>query len=232
MLTTKNIVGYGRVSTAKQSESGLGLESQLASLEGFAKQHSARVLHTYVEVESGKRNDRPELAKALAHARRARATLVVSKLDRLARSCLFLAQLLESDVPFLAIDNASANRMTLQILASVAEQEARAISQRTKDALAAYKARGGKLGASLPQCRNLTMVAARRGRDASARARAAAAQAARDELAPIVLGLRDEGLTLEQVAERLNEEGLQTRRGRPWTRAHVSLLLTALGGNA
>jgi DNA invertase Pin-like site-specific DNA recombinase len=228
MLTTKSIVGYARVSSQKQGESGLGLESQMASLEAFAREHHARLLQVYVEVESGRRDDRPELTKALAHARRARATLVVSKLDRLARSCLFLARLLDSDVPFLAIDNFSANRLTIHILSAVAEAEARAISQRTKDALAAYKARGGRLGAALPQCRNLTEEAAAKGRAASAIARGAAARAAREELAPLVLDLRAQGLTLDEVARKLNDQGLQTRRGKAWTKGHVSLLLDAL----
>jgi DNA invertase Pin-like site-specific DNA recombinase len=235
MLRTKSIVGYARVSTVRQgvdsksiSGFGLGLESQIANLEGFAKSNGVRLLKTYVEIESGRRSDREQLRAALGHARRAKATLVVSKLDRLARSCLFLSQLLQSDVPFLALDMPAANETMIQIMAALGEHEAKAISERTKVALQQYKARGGLLGASLPQCRNLTPDAVLRGRAKSAEVRSAAARTAREELAPIVTELRAEGLTLDQVATRLNEQGLQTRRGRPLTGANVCLLLQGL----
>src|SRR5712671_4210340 len=148
-----DIIPYYRVSTKKQGESGLGLEGQEAAVQNYARQSGATIKANYVEVESGKRSDRPQLAKALAHARRSKATLVVAKLDRLARNVAFLSALMDSTVPFVACDNPHANRLTLHILAAVAEAEALAISQRTKAALTAYKARGGKLGAELPQCR-------------------------------------------------------------------------------
>ena len=140
------IIAYYRVSTKQQGESGLGLEGQVATVAAYARGQGAEVLKTYREVESGKRADRPELAKALAHARRSRATLVIAKLDRLARNVHFLSGLMESNVDFIACDNPHANKLTIHILAAVAEDEAQRISARTKAALAAYRARGGLLG--------------------------------------------------------------------------------------
>ena len=144
------IVAYFRVSTKKQGESGLGLEGQAAAVETFGRQAGKPIIARYVEVESGKRSDRPELARALAHARRGKATLCVAKLDRLARNVEFLARVMNSEVDFVACDNPAANRLTLHILAAVAEAEAKAISERTKAALQAAKARGVKLGSARP----------------------------------------------------------------------------------
>ena len=156
------LVPYYRVSTAKQARSGLGLEGQDATVQRFAEAHAATILKSYVEVETGKRSDRPELAKAVAHARRSKATLVIAKLDRLARNVHFLSGLMEAGVKFVACDQPSANELTIHILAAVAQDEAKRISERTKAALEAYKARGGKLGASRPECRNLTAESAQR----------------------------------------------------------------------
>jgi DNA invertase Pin-like site-specific DNA recombinase len=183
------------------------------------------VAQWYTEVESGKLADRPELAKALAHARRSKATLVVAKLDRLARNVAFLSALMDSKVPFVACDNPHANRLTLHILAAVAEAEAKAISDRTKAALAAYKARGGKLGGELPQCRNLTPEAVAKGRQRSAVARAKAAAEAYADLAPTVAELRARGMPLHAIARELNAQGHTTRRGKPWNPVQVSRVL-------
>src|SRR5713226_5817525 len=144
------VIGYLRVSTKGQGESGLGIEAQKAAVETYAKQNGATLIVCYLEVESGKLADRPELAKALSHAKRSKATLVVAKMDRLARNVAFLSALMEAKVDFIAVDNPAANKLTLHILAAVAEAEAEAISTRTKAALAAYKARGGKLGSARP----------------------------------------------------------------------------------
>src|SRR5581483_10028207 len=133
-----------RVSTVRQGESGLGLEAQRAAVEAFARQHGGTIMASYVEVETGKRSDRPELAKALAAARKAKATLLIAKLDRLARNVAFIAAMMEAGVEFVACDQPFASRLTLHILAAVAEDEARRISERTKAALAAAKARGKK----------------------------------------------------------------------------------------
>jgi DNA invertase Pin-like site-specific DNA recombinase len=219
------IVGYLRVSTKGQGESGLGIEAQRAAVEAYARQNGVGFIHWYIEVESGKLADRPELAKALAHARRSKATLVVAKLDRLARNVAFLSALMDSKVPFVACDNPHANRLTLHILAAGAEAEAVAISQRTKAALAAYKARGGKLGGQLPQCRNLTSEATAKGRERSAVARAEAAAEAYSDLAPTLAELRGKGQSLQAIADHLNAEGHTTRRGKLWNPVQVSRVL-------
>lgn len=226
MTTGKPIVAYVRVSTARQGRSGLGLEGQLQALDGYAQTSSARIAKTYREVESGKRADnRPELQKAVAHAKRSGATLVIAKLDRLARNTAFVANLLDSGVDFAACDNPHANRLTIHILAAVAEDEARRISERTKAALAAYKRRGGQLGATLPQCRNLTQAARVRGAKAAGQAASRSANEAYVDLAPIMVEWRNKGLTLQEIANRLNEEGHTTRRGKPWNPVQVMRVL-------
>lgn len=219
------VIGYMRVSTKGQGESGLGIEAQRAAVEAYAKQTGATLTMCYTEVETGKLADRPELAKALAHARRSKATLVVAKLDRLARNVAFLSALMDSKAPFVACDNPHANRLTLHILAAVAEAEAVAISQRTKAALAAYKARGGKLGAQLPQCRNLTEEARVKGAHRAGLAVAKAAAEAYADLLPVLAELRNKGLSLQAIADALNGQGHTTRRGKPWNPVQVSRVL-------
>ena len=124
------LVAYYRVSTRKQRESGLGLDAQQSCVADFARYGQHEIIAAYREIETGKRADRPELAKAIAHAKRARATLVIAKLDRLARNVHFLSGLMESRIEFVCCDNPHANRLTLHILAAVAKDEARRISER------------------------------------------------------------------------------------------------------
>ncbi len=219
------IIAYYRVSTKQQGESGLGLEGQVATVAAYARGQGAEVLKTYREVESGKRADRPELAKALAHARRSRATLVIAKLDRLARNVHFLSGLMESNVDFIACDNPHANKLTIHILAAVAEDEAKRISERTRAALAAYKARGGRLGAARPAGRRLTPELGAKGRARAREVQRAAVAAAYADLAGELAELRAGGLSLRAIAARLNADGHTTRRGKPWNPMQVARVL-------
>lgn len=211
------IVAYYRVSTKRQGQSGLGLDGQKSAVESFAKQSGATIVAEYTEVESGKRSDRPKLHEAIGHAKLVGATLVIAKLDRLSRNVAFLATMMESGVKFVAADNPSANTLTIHVLAAVAEAEAKAISERTKAALAAYKRRGGTLGASRPECRNLTDDARKRGARAAGRAVKADADAAYTFLYPKVTAWREQGMSYQDIAEQLNRDGIPTRRGSNWT---------------
>jgi DNA invertase Pin-like site-specific DNA recombinase len=228
-MARAKLVAYYRVSTKGQGDSGLGLEGQTAAVGAFAKGRGAEIIRAYTEVETGKRADRPELIKALAHARRSKATLVIAKLDRLSRNVAFMANLMESGVDFIACDNPHANRLTIHILAAVAENEAKMISERTKAALTAYKARGGVLGAARPDGRRLTPDDGVKGRERSQAVRQANARDAVADLAPMMVELRGAGLSLRAIADRLNEEGHTTRRGAAWNPMQVGRVLDRAG---
>jgi DNA invertase Pin-like site-specific DNA recombinase len=223
------IIGYLQVSTKKQGDSGLGLEGQRAAVEGYARQIGARVGAWYTEVESGKRADRPQLVRSLSHAKRTKAPLVVAKLNRLARNVEFLARVTSSSVDFVACDNLAANRLTLQILSAVAEAEAKAISDRTKTALAAAKARGTKLGSARPGHwdghEDARLAGAKSGAIAAAKARTRAAGEAYSHLLPMMEQAKAEGLSLRAIAAKLNAEGQTTRRGRPWNPVQVARVM-------
>lgn len=223
-----DLIPYYRVSTRKQERSGLGLEGQQAAVAHYAGSQGAHVLAEYTEVESGKRADRPQLAKAIAHAKRSRATLVVAKLDRLARNVAFTSALMESGVDFVACDNPHANRLTIHILAAVAEDEARRISERTKAALQAAKRRGVKLGAARPECRNLTDKARRKGNKASAAVVRQQADEAYVDLRDFFAALRP-AFSYQQIADILNMRGERTRYGKPWTDVAVLRACARLG---
>ena len=221
----QKLVAYYRVSTAKQGASGLGLEGQEAAVREYARASGGNVLRAYVEVETGKRADRPELARALADCKRSKAVLVIAKLDRLARNVHFLSGLMEAGVEFVCCDMPSANRLTLHIMAAVAEDEAKRISERTKAALAAYKARGGVLGAARLGAYRLTgganpKAARRAGEDARKRAVDAYA-----DLTPAIASMRAEGLSLRVIAGRLNADGHTTRWGKAWNQVQVRRVL-------
>jgi DNA invertase Pin-like site-specific DNA recombinase len=222
-------IAYFRVSTDRQGKSGLGLEGQRAAVLEHIRDGAA-LLAEYTEVETGKRDaldNRPELRKALAHARRSKAVLVVAKLDRLTRSVAVTSMLHQAHVEFVCCDNPHANRLTIQILAAVAEDEARRISDRTKAALVAYKARGGILGAARFSCRNLTPSARQRGAAASAVRRVLLKEEAYEDVMPHLRSLRSEGRSLRAIAAALNQEGHTTRRGRLWNPMQVARLLKA-----
>jgi DNA invertase Pin-like site-specific DNA recombinase len=210
-------VAYLRVSTVRQGESGLGLEAQRAAVEAFARHHGGGIVACFVEVETGKRSDRPELAKALEAARKGKATLLIAKLDRLARNVAFIANLMDAGVDFLACDQPFASRLTLHILAAVAEDEARRISERTKAALQAAKARGRKLGSP---------VAAKTVAKARAARSVYAAKANATTLA-VVREVQGSGVaTLAGIARALQARGLKTPGGHSaWQAVQVSRLL-------
>lgn len=220
-------IAYYRVSTDRQARSGLGLDAQREAVERYIAAHGAKLLATYTEAESGKRNDRPELAKALAHAKKTKATLVIAKLDRLSRNLAFIANLMESGVEFVCCDMPSANSLTLHIIASVAEYERKLISERTKAALAQARARGVRLGnPNTP--RNVEMAV---------KAHSAAAL----ERARVILDIADELYeesgrtqepTLAEIAAALNERDIPTERGGPWGISSVSSLLLRYGDRA
>ena len=225
----KTVIGYVRVSTKGQGASGLGLEAQESAINAYAAQSDAKALRLYVEIESGRKSDRPQLASALAHAKRSKATLIVAKLDRLSRNVAFLSALMEAKVDFVACDNPAANKLTLHILAAVAEAEAEAISTRTKSALAAYKARGGKLGAARKECRNnLTLEARQLGAKAAGEAVRMKADAAYSDLEPLFRDFQSRNLTQRDIAAELNTLGHTTRRGKPWNQVQVGRVLQRL----
>ncbi len=222
---TTTFVAYRRVSTTKQGESGLGLEAQDAAISRHIEGADGKLLASYVEVESGRDCERVELAKALAHARRSRATLVIAKIDRLARNAAFLLAILDSGVDVVAADNPSVNRLTLQLLAVLAEDEAKRISERTKQALAALKARGVLLGSARPDHWQGREEQRRAGLE-KATAKAAALKGvmttkAYEDLMPVLHEMRQQGMTLEDMAKELNKSGHTTRQGKPWNRKQI-----------
>jgi DNA invertase Pin-like site-specific DNA recombinase len=228
------VVAYVRVSTDGQGRSGLGLDAQRAAVTAYAEGQGGRVIAEYTEVESGKRADRPELAKAITHARSAGARLVVAKLDRLARNARFLLGLVESgaDVAFCdlpTIPAGPAGKFVLGVMAQVAELEAGLIGARTRDALAALKARGKKLGAANPRCRNLTDAARAKGRALAVTTRKAGAAGFAADLGPQIAELADAGRSLRQIAATLNDRGYETRRGKRWTAGAVRRVLVRAG---
>jgi DNA invertase Pin-like site-specific DNA recombinase len=214
-------IAYYRVSTERQGRSGLGLNAQRKAVADFLNGGRWELLEEFVEVESGKRSDRLELAKALKACRARRATLVIAKLDRLARDAHFLLGLQKAGVDFVAADMPTANRLTVGIMALVAEEEARMISARTKAALAAAKARGAKLGFANPARLDRHEVSAK----GVAAVTAAADQHAANVL-PIVRTIQAAGVvSLHGVADALNARGIHTARGGKWYAATVRNML-------
>lgn len=217
-MAAGKFVSYLRVSTQRQGRSGLGLEAQRQAVATYLNGGKWMLVEEVVEVESGKRNDRPALAKALALCRVHRATLLVAKLDRLARNVAFISALMESGVEFSAVDFPQANRLTVHVLAAVAEHEATMISERTRAALAAAKARGKKLGGLRWQVGTV----AQHGAVASSMVRRARAAERKADLLPVIRAIRESGaVTLRQVAAALNRQGVPAMRGGLWTAAQV-----------
>ena len=234
-MSVNRFVAYYRVSTDKQGRSGLGLglDAQRAAVEVHVASARGAVAAEFVEVESGRRRDRPQLAAALAAARAHRAVLVIAKLDRLARNVHFVSGLMESGVEFVAADMPKVNRLTVHILAAVAEEEARMISARTKAALAAAKARGVRLGNP-----NLHAGSPDQARAANA-VKTGRAQMRASDVLPIIEQARRAGATtLQQLADALAARGVPTPsgRGQRWHPGQVARIVgrhrTATGTSA
>jgi DNA invertase Pin-like site-specific DNA recombinase len=197
----EKFISYLRVSTDKQGVRGYGLAAQRKAIADYLNGGSWELLGEYVEVESGNRSDRPKLAEALAACKRHRARLIIAKLDRLSRNVAFIATLMDGKVDFVCCDFPQANRLTLHVLAAVAEHEREMISERTRAGLAAAKERGVKLGGP-----RLPAINEMRQADALARAQAVASVLA--ELA---------GKSAHAIAAELNRRGIGTPTGAPWS---------------
>jgi DNA invertase Pin-like site-specific DNA recombinase len=204
------------VSTTEQGRSGLGLDAQRRAVNAYVANIGADLVGQYEDIESGKRDDRPELQRAIVHAKRSKALLVIAKLDRLSRKVSFVSNLMESGAQFVAVDNPSANELTIHILAAVAQAERKAIGERTRAALAAARSRGTRLGNP-----NLALV------------RPLAVQAVIDRSTvfasntiPLIRHLHTAGCTtLQSVADALNALGIKTARSGTWTATAVRRVL-------
>lgn len=231
--TGRAFVAYMRVSTDKQGRSGLGLEAQEATIRGHLKPGDRLLLPPFVEVESGRKADRPKLAEALAKCRKTGATLLVAKVDRLARNLPFLRSLIDSGVDVVFCDMpdipaGAVGRFMLSQLALVAELEAGLISDRTKAALAASKARGVKLGGDRGY-RPTTPPDWAKGVPAASAARTQRADHAAHALVPLIDSIRQEGVaSLGGIAAALNAKGVASPRGGQWTATAVRRLLARI----
>jgi DNA invertase Pin-like site-specific DNA recombinase len=210
-------VAYYRVSTDRRGRSGLGLNAQKKAVTDYLNGGGWKLAGEFTEVETGKRADRPELQEALALCRRRKAKLVIAKLDRLSRNVAFIATLMDSRAEFIAVDNPHATRLTIHILAAVAEHEREMIAARTKAALQAAKARGARLG--------------RNGAERLApQYRAAALDRAR-QLAPVLTEFKSRNLSARAMARELNARSITPPKGGDWHAASVLRVLGRLKAN-
>jgi DNA invertase Pin-like site-specific DNA recombinase len=214
----KRFIAYYRVSTDKQGKSGLGLEAQQQAVLQYLNGGSWELVAEFTEVESGKRDDRPQLAAALAACRKHKATLVIAKLDRLARNVAFIANLMEAGTDFVAVDMPEANKLVLHIMAAMAQHEREAISTRTKAALAAAKLRGKQLGGF----RGGPSVDQAKGTQANAER---AKEWAQGDIGREVADMKARGWSMWEIAHHLNDLGVKTRRGGEWQATTVKRVL-------
>lgn len=213
---TGRFVAYYRVSTSKQGISGLGMDAQRQAVMNYLNGGNWKLIAEFAEVESGKRSDREELAKAIALCRKEKAKLVIAKLDRLARNAAFLLSLRDSGIDFVAVDMPHADKFTVGIMALVAEKERDLISQRTKDGLAAAKRRGTKLGNPRPAKAVRRAVAANRRR----------ADTFAKGLYTVVREIQEAHVTsLRGIAQCLNARGFKTPNGKAFAAQSVKNIL-------
>lgn len=219
-MTNTQYVTYFRVSTQRQGASGLGLDAQRQTVAQYLAGGHRTTVAEFLEIETGKGANalekRPELRKALELCRKSGATLLIAKLDRLARNVHFVSGLMESQVKFVACDLPEANQLTIHIMAAFAEHEARRISERTRDALAAAKARGVVLGATGPV--NLQRHTL---------ARQDAAKAFQVRLKPVLDGFVSQGLTRRAMVDQLNALGITAPRGGAWSLGQVQRIFSS-----
>ena len=216
-MSIMKFVAYYRVSTDRQGKSGLGLEAQRKAVMDYLSGGKWELLDEVTEIESGKRDDRPKLTAALKTCKRQKATLVIAKLDRLARDVHFISSVMKSGVEFIAVDMPHANKLTVHILAAVAEHEREMISHRTKVALRAAKARGVTLGSPVPEKGSAIGVARIREK----------ADLFAENIVPIIASIRTSGITtLKGIADALNARGIRTARGGSW---HPTTVRNILG---
>ena len=220
--TMTKYIAYYRVSTTKQGESGLGLEAQEKTVSNFMSSTGGDLITTYSEVASGRNNGREQLTAAITRCKLTGATLLIAKLDRLSRNRLFLMELDESKINFVCCDMPEANRLTIGIMACMAEYESQLISERTTAALAAAKARGVVLGnKNILAIRNSDVTAA-----TAARMKKAAAFA--DDMSEVIKTIEAEHgrLSTRKISDRLNEAGYLTPRGKAFTHSGVARIKT------
>ncbi len=220
---TGKFVAYYRVSTTKQGINGLGMDAQRDAVARYLNGGDWKLIAEFAEVESGKRNDRQEMEKAIALCRKEGATLLIAKFDRLARNAAFLLNLRDSGVDFIAVDMPHADKFTVGIMALVAEKERDMISQRTRDGLAAARRRGTKLGNPRPaQALKIAQAANLASADAYAR-----------RLVPVVQEIRAAHVTaLRQIAQCLNARGYKTPHSKAFKAQSVKNLLERVAGAA
>lgn len=212
-MKNKRYIAYYRVSTNRQGQSGLGLDAQKEAVTRYLNGGEWEIIEEYTEIESGKNNNRPQLHAALAACKKHHATLIIAKLDRLARNVFFISGLMESGIEFIAVDNPNANRLMLHMLAAFAEHEREQISQRTKDALAAARERGVELG--------------KNGKNLAAQNKEAAIQFIQ-AIRPQISSIRADGYhTSTSITNELNKRQIPTFTGGStrWHQSQVYRLL-------
>jgi DNA invertase Pin-like site-specific DNA recombinase len=233
-MATGKFISYLRVSTSKQGQSGLGLEAQRQAVTDYLNGGCWDLLQEYVEIETGKRADRPLLIEALHHCKVTGATLVIAKLDRLLRDLEFIVRLQKSSIKFVCADMPEANELTIHLFAAIAQHERQAISKRTTEALAAAKARGtwvSRSNRTVSRLGNPNGAAALRRAGKGNAASIAAHQANADEHAanirPIIENIRTAGIvSFRGIASELNRRGILTAHGGSWYPTTVKNLLS------
>jgi DNA invertase Pin-like site-specific DNA recombinase len=228
-MSTPKFVAYLRVSTDRQGRSGLGLEAQREAIRSHVEAVNGKILTEFVEIESGTDDERVEVHKALDLARRARASIIVAKLDRVGRSVWLVASVLKSGTTLVDATNPNASPMELHLRSLIAEEEARAISARTSAALQVAKARGAKLGSARPGHwkgrENLRLAGLAKARARLAIVQGRLGEAARVEAMPVAMELQAQGFSMRAIAENLNAQGILSTRGATWSASTVIRML-------